>query len=61
MLDDLRRAAVYLEELPDQDARQRAIRLWSAAQAVERMMVAIEQVIVAERSRRTWDGNGNAS
>jgi len=69
MLDDLRRAAIYLEELSDADdtrprdqaaARQHAIRLWAASQAVERLVVAVEQIVVSERSRMAW-GNGDRS
>lgn len=69
VLEDLRRAALYLEELGDADttntrdqasARQHAVRLWAASQAVERLVVAVEQLILTERSRASW-GNGDLS
>jgi len=63
MLEDLRRAALYLDELADEHhppvhpatAHAHAVRLWAASQAVERLVIAVEQLIVNERSRRTWD------
>jgi len=63
MLEDLRRAALYLDELADEPsppvnaatAHAHAVRLWSASQAVERLVVAVEQLIVNERSRRVWE------
>jgi len=63
VLEDIRRAAVYLDELADEPhppvnaatAHGHAVRLWSASQAVERIVIAVEQLIVNERSRRTWE------
>ena len=64
LLEDLREAAQYLDELGDApDTRPRDIhmthkharRLWSAAQAVERLLFAVEQ-LRGERPRRTGDG-----
>jgi hypothetical protein len=64
MLEDLRRAASYLDELAyalppntraSATAHQHAVRLWAASQAVERLVVAVEQIIVNECSRRIWD------
>lgn len=69
VLEDIRRAAFYLEELGDAEtapprdqaaARQHATRLWAASQAVERLVVAVEQLILTERSRASW-GNGDLS
>jgi hypothetical protein len=65
MLEDLRRAALYLDELADEPhppvnagtAHAHAVRLWAASQAVERLVVAVEQLIVAESSRRAWGGD----
>jgi hypothetical protein len=65
LLDDVREAAQYLEELGEApDTRVRDIhmahkhsrRLWSAAQAVERLLFAVEQM-KGERPRRTGNGN----
>lgn len=65
LLEDLREAAHYLEELgaaPETRprdvhmARKHSLRLWSAAQAVERMLFAVEQ-LKGERPRRTGNGN----
>jgi hypothetical protein len=63
MLEDLRRAAYYLDGLADEpDARldaalahAHAVRLWAVSQAMERLVVAVEQLIVNERSRRVWE------
>lgn len=66
MLEDLRGAAYYLEQLVGgvtmdaAVARRHALRLWSASQAVERLVVAVEQLIVQERSRRTYEGTGES-
>ena len=70
MLEDLRRAAVYLEELGaapadwaranTATARAHATRLWSASQAVERLVIAVEQIVVLERSRRAYEGPGES-
>jgi hypothetical protein len=62
VLEDLRRAACYLDELADEPnptvnaatAHGHAVRLWSASQAVERLVVAVEQLVVMERSRLAW-------
>ena len=60
VLEDLRQAAQYLEELavaPDTRvqaailARRHAARLWSASQAVERLMAAVEPMVSRERQR----------
>jgi hypothetical protein len=69
MLDDLRRAASFLDELADEyadarrdqrssDAHAHAVRLWSATQVVERLTIAVEQIIRGEQSRRAY-GNGD--
>jgi hypothetical protein len=69
MLDDLRRAAAFLDELAAEytDARRdqrsatahaHAVRLWSATQAVERLTIAVENLIMVERSRHAY-GNGD--
>ena len=63
MLDDLRRAATYLEALsyaPGTEtddatiARAHAVRLWAASQAVERLAIEVGHVIVQEHARRIW-------
>jgi hypothetical protein len=62
LLEDLRRAALYLDELgagPARDAataRNHATRLWAASQAVERLVVAVEGIVVQERARRANEG-----
>jgi hypothetical protein len=63
MLEDLRRAAVFLDELADAPnapsyasiAHAHAVRLWAASQAVERLAAAVEQIVIHERSRRAWN------
>ena len=69
VLQDVRRAALYLEELGDVDttntcekavARQHAVRLWAVSQAVERLVVAVEQMIVLDRSSRAWSEGGES-
>lgn len=58
MLEDLRLAADYLEQvgagvmIDPATARRHALRLWSASQGVERLLVAVEQLLVQERARR---------
>jgi len=68
VLEDLRAAAMYLETLGDApntvgrvalDARRHANRLWNASQAFERLVIAVEQLVVQDRSRRSYEGNGN--
>jgi hypothetical protein len=59
LLEDLRGAASYLEELGDGPAataaiaREHARRLWSASQAVERL---IEHLVLAAQARRAYEG-----
>jgi hypothetical protein len=65
MLDDLRRAAAYFDELGDVEtppltpalARDHARRLWAASQMVERLVVAVEQAIIQGELRRPWSGD----
>jgi hypothetical protein len=74
MLEDLRRAASYLDDLAARSpevvpskqtrisdagtARAHAMRLWSASQAVERLVIGIEQMLTLERSRQAWTEDG---
>jgi hypothetical protein len=68
MLDDLRRAAAYLEEIGEvnkngpiaMEARNHAMRLWAASQVVERLIVGVEQLIIQERSRVMQEGSGES-
>jgi hypothetical protein len=68
MLEDLRGAAAYLEEIGEvnangpiaREARAHAIRLWAASQVVERLIVGVEQLIIQERSRVMRDGSGES-
>jgi hypothetical protein len=68
MLEDLQRAAAYLEEIGEvnangpiaREARGHAVRLWSASQVVERLILGVEQLIVQERSRRTYEESGES-
>jgi hypothetical protein len=65
MLDDLRRAAAYFDELGDVEtppltpalARDHARRLWAASQMVERLVVAVEQAIIQGELTRPWSGD----
>jgi hypothetical protein len=61
MLEDLRRVALFLDELgaaPDvarvhpATARAHATRLWSVTQGVERLLFAVQQLIIVQAGRR---------
>jgi hypothetical protein len=59
MLEDLRAAARYLDQLTDEPpphdrhaAHIHAVRLWAAVDAVERLVIGIEALLVQEHAER---------
>jgi hypothetical protein len=65
MLDDLRRAAAYFDELGDVEtppltpalARDHARRLWAASQMVERLVGIVELLVRQDALDRPWKGD----